>query len=76
MARQENIIMAGVNQTAAKDRGALEMWLRGNVFALDNLGRGDEMQGLKLYVTCPDPTAKESPLVRALEARGVNFVWE
>jgi hypothetical protein len=41
-----------------------------------SLGRGDEMQGLKLYVTCPDPTAKESPLVRALEARGVNFVWE
>jgi len=30
--------MAGVNQTTAEDREALEMWLRGNVFALDNLG--------------------------------------
>ena len=29
----------------AEDRAALELWLRGNVFALDNLGRGDEIPG-------------------------------
>lgn len=68
--------MGGVNHTEAKDRAALEQWLRGNVFALDNLGRGDEMQGLTIYVDCPDPTAKDSPLVRSLEARGVIFKWE
>jgi len=68
--------MAGVLQTQAKDRAALELWLRGNVFALDNLGRGDEIPGLTVYVKCPDPTARASPLVMTLEARGVTFEWE
>jgi hypothetical protein len=68
--------MAGVTQTEAKNRGELEVWLRGNVFALDNLGRGDEIHGLKVYVKCPDPAARNSPLVMALEARGVIFKWE
>ncbi len=68
--------MGGVNQTDAKDRAALEQWLQGNVFALDNLGRGDEIPGLTIYVSCPDPSAKESPLVRNLESRGVIFKWD
>jgi hypothetical protein len=68
--------MAGVQQTQANDRAALELWLRGNVFALDNLDRGDEIPGMTIYVKCPDPAAKTSALVRALEARGVIFEWE
>jgi hypothetical protein len=65
--------MAGVQQTQARDRTALELWLRVNVFALDNLGRSNEIPGMTIYVKCPDPTAKTSPLVRALQGRGVIF---
>jgi hypothetical protein len=68
--------MAGVQYVEAKDRAALEQWLRGNVFALDNLGRGDEIPGLTVYAKCPDPSAKASHLVMSLESRGVIFKWE
>jgi hypothetical protein len=68
--------MAGVQHVEAKDCAALELWLRGNVFALDNLGRGDEIQGLTVYVECPDPTARTSPLVMNLESRGAIFQWD
>ena len=52
----------------------LDMKPRGDVFALDNLVRGDEIHG-RISVTCPANLVKTSSLVSQLEARGIEFVW-
>lgn len=52
----------------------LESRLRNEIFALDNLGRGDEINGT-VTVDCPDQSARTSILVAQLESRGVVFLW-
>lgn len=68
--------MAGFQFVDAKDVAELELWLRGNVFALDQVGKGDEIPGLTVHVKCSDPLARQSRMVRNLESRGVIFNWE
>lgn len=52
----------------------LDIKLRSEIFALDNLGRGDEIYGT-VSVVYSDDNAKTSSLVAQLESRGVAFVW-
>jgi hypothetical protein len=52
----------------------LNIKLRNEIFALDNLGRSDEIHGT-VSVVCSDDDAKTSSLVAQLEARGVVFIW-
>jgi len=52
----------------------LEIKLRNEIFALDNLGRGDEIYGT-VSVVYSDDNAKTSSLVAQLESRGVAFIW-
>jgi hypothetical protein len=52
----------------------LDMKLRNEIFALDNLGRGDEIYGT-VSVVYSDDNAKTSSLVAQLESRGVAFIW-
>ena len=52
----------------------LDVKLRNEIFALDNLGRGDEVYGT-VSVVYSDENAKTSSLVAQLEARGVVFTW-
>jgi hypothetical protein len=44
------------------------------IFALDAIGRGDEISG-SLNVYYSDESAKSASLIRALEGRGVSVVW-
>lgn len=52
----------------------LDIKLRNEIFALDNLGRGDEVYGT-VSVVYSDDNAKTSRLVAQLESRGVAFTW-
>ena len=52
----------------------LDIKLRNEIFALDNLGRGDEIYGT-VSVVYSDENAKSSNLVAQLESRGVTFNW-
>lgn len=52
----------------------LDIKLRNEIFALDNLGRGDEIHGT-VSVVYSDENAKTSSLVAQLESRGVAFIW-
>jgi hypothetical protein len=45
-----------------------------DIFALDVVGRGDEIAGT-LYVDYPDEAVKEASLIATLERRGVDIVW-
>ncbi|HEV1994221.1 MAG TPA: hypothetical protein VGR03_07815 [Candidatus Acidoferrum sp.] len=49
-----------------------EIW---NIFALDNVGRSDEIHGT-VHVSYSDEAVKQAHLVPALTARGVAFSWE
>jgi hypothetical protein len=44
------------------------------IFALDSIGRGDEICGV-LYVDYADESAKAASLIPVLEGRGVKIVW-
>jgi hypothetical protein len=52
----------------------LDVKLRNEIFALDNLDRGNEVYG-SISVIYSDDDAKMSSLVAQLEARGVIFIW-
>ena len=52
----------------------LDIKLRNEIFALDNLGRGDEIYGT-VSVVYSDDNAKTSSMVAQLESRGVAFIW-
>lgn len=45
-----------------------------DIFALDMLGRGDEISGT-LHVSYTDESVKDAALVPALENRGVFIEW-
>jgi hypothetical protein len=45
-----------------------------DIFALDLVGRGDEIGGT-LYVNYSDDAVKEASLIGTLERRGVNIIW-
>jgi hypothetical protein len=49
--------------------------IRGEILALDLLGRGDGIYGT-VRVTYSDEGAKRASLASLLEARGVAFSWE
>jgi hypothetical protein len=55
--------------------GELDQKLRGEVLALDNLGRGDEIYGT-VIVSYVDEGVKGASLVPELESRGVKFQWD
>jgi hypothetical protein len=57
-----------------KDAVELDVKLRNEIFALDNLGRGNEIYGTVSVVYSEDE-ARMSSLVAQLESRGVVFVW-
>jgi hypothetical protein len=52
----------------------LDQKIRGEILALDNLGRGDEMHGT-VHVTYSDDGVKLAGLLPLLEARGIAFTW-
>ena len=58
-----------------KDAAELDSKIRGEILALDLLGRGDEIYGT-VRVTYSDENTKRASLVRLLEARDVAFSWE
>jgi hypothetical protein len=45
-----------------------------DIFALDQVGRGDEISGT-LYINYSDESAKLAHLLPTLERRGVAIVW-
>jgi hypothetical protein len=45
-----------------------------DIFALDNLGRGDEISGT-LNVEYSDESVKQAFMLLLLEARGVHIAW-
>jgi len=45
-----------------------------DIFALDVIGRGDEIGGT-LHVNYSDESVKQASLVSTLESRGVTIVW-
>lgn len=45
-----------------------------DIFALDMVGRGDEISGT-LHVNYTDEAAKQASLLPALQARGVSINW-
>ena len=58
---------------SAKTATELDAKLR-EIFALDNVGRGDEISGT-LYIDYSDESVKLATLVPTLESRGVAIVW-
>lgn len=44
------------------------------IFALDNIGRGDEISGI-LNVRYTDESVKIASLIPRLESRGVEIIW-
>lgn len=57
-----------------KNAAELDFKLRNEIFALDNLGRGNEIYGT-VSVVYSEEVAKTSSLVAQLESRSVVFVW-
>jgi hypothetical protein len=57
-----------VKSAAELDSKIREIW------ALENVGRGDEIHGA-LYVEFSDDSVKEAHLIPWLERRGVTVVW-
>jgi hypothetical protein len=57
-----------------KNAAELDVKLRSEIFALDNLGRGNEIYGT-VSVVYSENDARMSSLVAQLESRGVVFVW-
>jgi hypothetical protein len=55
--------------------GELDGKLRGEILALDNLGRGDEIRGT-VHVTYSDESVKQAILIPLLQGRGVVFDWK
>jgi hypothetical protein len=45
-----------------------------DIFALDSVGRGDEVSGT-LYVDYTDESVKKASLLPTLQRRGVAIVW-
>jgi len=45
-----------------------------DIFALDQVGRGDEISGT-LYIDYVGEATKSASLIPTLEARGVGIVW-
>ncbi len=58
-----------------KDTAELDSKIRGEILALDLLGRGDEIHGT-VHVTYSDESAKRASLAGLLEARCVAFSCE
>jgi hypothetical protein len=58
-----------------KDAAELDSKIRGEILALDLLGRGDEIYGT-VNITYSDESARRATLVSLLAARGLVFVWE
>ena len=46
-----------------------------DIFALDMVGRGDEISGT-LYVNYADDSVKQAALISVLQARGVSIIWK
>jgi hypothetical protein len=57
-----------------KDANELDSKIRGEILALDLLGRGDEMYGT-VHVTYTNENTKRASLVAVLQARGITFEW-
>ena len=60
---------------SADQRLELDSKLRGEILALDNIGRGDEIHG-SIGVIYSGDRVKGCSLIGPLEARGVAFSWK
>ena len=60
---------------SADQRQELDSKLRGEILALDNVGRGDEIHG-SIEVIYSDDRVKGCSLIGLLEERGVAFSWK
>lgn len=58
-----------------RDAAELDAKIRGEILALELLGRSDEIHGT-VYVKYSDENVKRASLVRLLEGRGIAFSWE
>ena len=56
-----------------KSAAELDAQIR-DIFALDLVGRGDEIGGT-LYVSYSDESVRRASLLSTLERRGVTIVW-
>ena len=55
-----------MHRVRVRSRQELDVWLKSNI-------NPDQTTGRRVYVVCPDKTAKDSSVVAELQARGCHF---